>query len=113
MTTMGPTYAYYPSVDGTYYFFVIDKNGCISDTAFYLLDRNNTLEHSQGADLYIHPNPAHHYIYVSSAGEKKIFNTLGEFLFSSREQKINIAHLPVEIYYLKTEGFRFVKFIKR
>jgi PKD repeat protein len=109
---MGTNFPYYATSNGLYYFFVIDKNGCVSDTAFFQFGDSQIFNQEED-EILVHPNPADEYILVSSPLEKKIYNTLGEFLFSSKEEKLDISHLPQGIYYLKMQGYKPTVFIKR
>lgn len=97
-----------PDNNGSYY--LSPTNAPCSDTAWAMVNWLSIQENSQAI---IHPNPADEYILVSSPLEKKIYNTLGEFLFSSKEEKLDISHLPQGIYYLKIQGYKPTVFIKR
>jgi hypothetical protein len=67
-------------------------------------------QHEQERFL-LYPNPASHYIYVKEEGEKSIYSLVGSPLLRTKEERINVSHLPAGSYLLELNGewLRWVK----
>jgi len=67
--------------------------------------------------IRIYPNPAKDFIQIQGLNEgakTEIFNTKGELVIrTSNNSKINISSLSPGLYFLKTDGGKTVKFIKK
>lgn len=69
---------------------------------YFQSDTNNTTNIIEAPqNLHIYPIPATHTIYISSEGEKTIYNTLGEVVTKTKKKRINIQHLANGIYWVK------------
>ena len=62
-------------------------------------------------NLAIYPNPAKSHLVVNSVGEKQVYSLLGEQLFTTNKQVINLSALASGVYILKL-GEQHLKFIK-
>ena len=72
-----------PTSNGIYWCVVTDINGCVSDTAFYMVDNINTInEITYGIDIF--PNPTNQIIFIKFNeqynGSLILHNILGEII---------------------------------
>jgi hypothetical protein len=53
-----------------------------------------------------YPNPTHGtiHIYNAKGKEKKLFNSVGQLILNSKEDQLDLSHLPKGIYYLRIDG---------
>jgi PKD repeat protein len=111
-------YYYNPTINGLYYFIVIDDLGCISDTIFYLVNILPTSVDDYGIwDLNIFPNPSRDKFYISFKSENKqkikvrIINLFGEVIFREslegfKDQftySFNLDKYPKGVYILELD----------
>ena len=68
------------------------------------------LENSQlvvgSKQLEVYPNPASTIFYIKNAegNKKELYSVLGELLFSTKADEINVSHFASGIYYLRSEN---------
>ena len=104
-----------PIENGTYYCFVIDENGCISDTGFYEIDIFHTsLGQVSNPNISIYPNPTTGLINVlflnKSTSTLSIQNILGEDIYQSVvtetgeiNKEIDLSNFANGIYILELD----------
>lgn len=63
-------------------------------------------------NLHIYPNPAIQTIFITSEGEKTIYNILGEAVLKSKGKNIDIQHLSSGVYWIRCDK-RVGKIIKQ
>lgn len=54
--------------------------------------------------LYIYPNPSSSWIYINNQNRNEeilFFNSLGQLLITTTENKIDLSKYPVGVYYLR------------
>ena len=83
--------------------------------AFFKGDTTTTTQIEEIREYFnIYPNPSSHTIYVKNKKQEKIFiyNSLGELVFNTKEEYINVEEFPVGIYVIK-KGKETSQFIKK
>lgn len=60
----------------------------------------------------VYPNPTSNFLQTTAKGEKRCYNLIGELVFVTEAQRLDISHLPTGVYYLKSKQ-ESVKFLKQ
>jgi len=57
-------------------------------------------------ELVVYPNPSHSKFYIqnSTSKKKELYNSIGQLIFSTNENEIDVKHLSKGMYYLRCEG---------
>ena len=103
------------SNNGQYSLVVTDNNGCVSDTAYYVvIDFGvfNSIEEINNNSIFIYPNPTYGNIFIEAKdiiNKIVVFNHLGENVLTKsinsanlqKEQNINLSNFAKGIYHIQ------------
>ena len=87
------------------------ENNLFLDNINVTLDGSTYIDEKNKKTLDVYPNPTDKYVNVNYDGLKQIFTILGEKLFETNENIINVSSLSKGVYVIKIENMsmRFIK----
>ena len=87
------------------------ENNLFLDNINVTLDGSTYVDEKNKKTLDVYPNPTDKYVNVNYDGLKQIFTILGEKLFETNENIINVSSLSKGVYVIKIENMT-IRFIK-
>ena len=87
------------------------ENNLFLDNINVTLDGSTYIDEKNKKAVDVYPNPTNKYVNVNYDGLKQIFTILGEKLFETNENIINVSSLSKGVYVIRLENMtmRFIK----
>jgi hypothetical protein len=90
------------------YAVAITQNGCTDTSACYTVIGIGLNESATSSSFSVYPNPVSEKLYIQASVElankkKEFYNSLGQLLFTTKRDIIDVSAYAKGIYYLKCE----------
>jgi surface protein len=86
------------------YAVVVSQNGCIDTSICITVKSIGIIEQIENNSIKIYPNPSSTMFEINGSkqgSKKELFNTIGEMILITTNDKIDVRHLSKGVYYLK------------
>jgi len=92
--------------DGTYTVLTTDSSGCVGIDTLVVISLGTPNYFNNEKEINIYPNPTSSILYIKNADKKKkeLYNSMGQLLFTTTKNEIDVLRFAKGIYYIRLAG---------